>query len=124
MFGWLREGRPDEALQAAGWAGAMSLPRILSLQPDDTLKIEPAAELTQLRRRHLTVAPQAVTGQRTVINQLSTNALEIILEIESNAATSCGLEIQDSAYPQEGIRINLQATELSIEQRGEECATA
>lgn len=47
--GRLREGRDEAALQVAGWAGVMSLPRVLSLCSDHTLSIEPAAELTRLR---------------------------------------------------------------------------
>ena len=34
MYGWLPEEREDAALQAAGWAGALSLPRILSLSAE------------------------------------------------------------------------------------------
>lgn len=30
MLGWLTEKRPAEALKAAGWAGCISLPRVLS----------------------------------------------------------------------------------------------
>ena len=31
LWGWITETRPDADLIAAGWAGAMSLPRVLSL---------------------------------------------------------------------------------------------
>src|SRR5207244_3898309 len=30
LFGWLREGRSREAIEAAGWAGVLSLPWLLS----------------------------------------------------------------------------------------------
>ncbi|MCC6178525.1 MAG: glycoside hydrolase family 32 protein [Chloroflexi bacterium] len=49
MWGWLREGRGPDAIRAAGWASAMSLPRILSLLPDGTIGAEPAPEIRTLR---------------------------------------------------------------------------
>jgi beta-fructofuranosidase len=50
MFGWLREGRPVADQVAAGWSGAMSLPRVLTLDADGRLRTTPAPELTALRR--------------------------------------------------------------------------
>jgi beta-fructofuranosidase len=53
MYGWLPEEREDAALQKAGWAGALSLPRILSLSADGELLMEPAPELERLKKREL-----------------------------------------------------------------------
>jgi beta-fructofuranosidase len=53
MYGWLPEEREDAALQKAGWAGALSLPRILSLSPEGELLMEPAPELESLKKREL-----------------------------------------------------------------------
>lgn len=50
MFGWLQEGRPDEAAVLAGWSGAMSLPREVSLGADGRLVQVPVAEVAALRR--------------------------------------------------------------------------
>lgn len=49
MFGWLQEARSEEAQRAAGWAGVMTLPRVLSLAPDGTLRSAPAPEVEALR---------------------------------------------------------------------------
>ena len=53
MYGWLPEEREDAALQEAGWAGALSLPRILSLSTEGDLRMEPAPELENLKGREL-----------------------------------------------------------------------
>jgi beta-fructofuranosidase len=53
MFAWLPEEREDAALEKAGWAGALSLPRILSLSTDGELLMEPAPELEHLKNREL-----------------------------------------------------------------------
>lgn len=52
MWGWIKEGRTNEAQRAAGWSGAMSLPRILDLAPDGMLRQTPAPELAKLRGQH------------------------------------------------------------------------
>lgn len=116
LFGWLREGRDSAALQVADWAGIMSIPRILSLQSDNTLHMEPAAELGRLRQHQHQIPAQSIKGDQAVIEHLSTNQLEIILEIEYGSSDHCGLRIQDRSYPDEYLQINLQATGLSVEQ--------
>ena len=53
MIGWLRERRADEALLAAGWAGAMSLPRTVTMLNDGSLAFAPVEEVALLRGRHI-----------------------------------------------------------------------
>ena len=49
LWGWIQETRPDAELIAAGWAGAMSLPRVLSLNAQNELQMEVAPVARQLR---------------------------------------------------------------------------
>ncbi|HEV2400256.1 MAG TPA: glycoside hydrolase family 32 protein [Candidatus Sulfotelmatobacter sp.] len=49
LWGWITESRPDADLIAAGWAGAMSLPRVLSLSPDNELQTGVAPDVSVLR---------------------------------------------------------------------------
>lgn len=49
QFGWMQEARPQEALDAAGWSGAMSLPRVLGRGPDGGIVAAPAREVDALR---------------------------------------------------------------------------
>jgi beta-fructofuranosidase len=57
LWGWIPETRPESEYRAAGWAGAMALPRVLSLEPDKSLRmtVAPAAEM--LRTSHVSVKP-------------------------------------------------------------------
>ncbi|MDZ4768869.1 MAG: glycoside hydrolase family 32 protein [Chloroflexota bacterium] len=48
MWGWLKEGRSVAAHTAAGWAGAMTVPRLLTVR-DGLLHQAPAPELQTLR---------------------------------------------------------------------------
>ncbi len=49
LWGWIPETRPEVEYRAAGWAGLMSLPRLLTLDRNDDLQIEVAPEVGQLR---------------------------------------------------------------------------
>jgi beta-fructofuranosidase len=70
LWGWLREARSAAAQRAAGWAGVMSLPRLLTLGPNGTtLHIEVAPEFRKLRGRHtlhtnISARPNAATPLR------------------------------------------------------------
>jgi beta-fructofuranosidase len=49
LWGWIPERRSEEAMRAAGWSGMMSLPRVLSLDPDGTLRMRILPALVSLR---------------------------------------------------------------------------
>jgi beta-fructofuranosidase len=49
LWGWITEARPDAELIKAGWAGVMSLPRVLSLSADNQLQTAVAPEASMLR---------------------------------------------------------------------------
>ena len=49
LWGWIRETRPEAEFAAAGWAGCMSLPRVLSVGAQGQLEMRPASEVLKLR---------------------------------------------------------------------------
>jgi beta-fructofuranosidase len=51
LWGWIPERRPQGESSAAGWAGCMALPRVLSLnaQNDLEMRISPRAEVLRLK---------------------------------------------------------------------------
>src|SRR5215813_3877491 len=53
LWGWIPEKRPDSELIAAGWAGCMALPRVLSLASDNSLQMSFAPQVESLRYRTL-----------------------------------------------------------------------
>jgi beta-fructofuranosidase len=97
MFGWLREGRSREAQRAAGWSGAMSLPRVLSVSSGGDLGMVPAPELEMLRGQRyqwsdITVRPASVG----VLADIRGAQLEIIAEWEPGDATTLGFNVRCS----------------------------
>lgn len=49
LWGWIPETRPEAEFSAAGWAGCMSLPRVLSIGDDGDLRMRVMPEMAQLR---------------------------------------------------------------------------
>lgn len=49
LWGWIRERRPEAEYAAAGWAGMMSLPRVLTIGQEGRLCMSVAEEMRQLR---------------------------------------------------------------------------
>jgi beta-fructofuranosidase len=83
VFGWLWEGRDESAQRAAGWAGVMTLPRVLMPRSDGALGVEPAPELRTLRRRHT-----------SKLEEVHSAALEIVAEFLPSQATQYGLKVR------------------------------
>jgi beta-fructofuranosidase len=83
MWGWLWETRPEAIFRAAGWAGVMSLPRLLSLGQEGRLYQSPAPELSFLRQKHLS----------DQITQLRGDCLELIAAFDGEDLT-CGLKVR------------------------------
>jgi beta-fructofuranosidase len=71
LWGWITETRPDADLIAAGWAGAMSLPRVLSLNSRNELQMEVAPAVQQLRAAHTGIAyNNSSTSREKVVENL------------------------------------------------------
>lgn len=74
LWGWIRETRPDAALTAAGWAGCMSLPRVLTIGAQGQLEMNPAKEVESLRGAR---EEAAVTAAAPFRRKLSDLAIEL-----------------------------------------------
>lgn len=61
VWGWCWETRSEEAQRAAGWAGALSLPRLVAVR-DGVPVVRPVEELTGLRRGRRSVSLDAAPG--------------------------------------------------------------
>ncbi|MEN9936598.1 MAG: hypothetical protein RLZZ387_3177 [Chloroflexota bacterium] len=125
MFGWLRETRPVEAQKAAGWSGAMSLPRVLTLLPDGALGQEPAPEVETLRGAHTHVPGPALIGVASGLpGEVRGDLLEIAAEIELGDAAEVGLVLRATPggeeqtlvyYDRPGARLVVDRTQSSLD---------
>lgn len=86
MLGWLPEGRPEADCLAAGWAGVMSLPRVLSPREDGSIHQEPVAEVATLRGRELTGG------------EVAGGALDVELDVELAEGGRAAWRVRGAAY--------------------------
>lgn len=59
LWGWIPERRSDDEMRKAGWSGMMSLPRVMNLDQDGSLRLTIAPELKALRAAATQQVPRA-----------------------------------------------------------------
>lgn len=95
LWGWVQEARSRQEIQAAGWDGAISLPRVLSVGSQNELVMEVAPEFASLRANTVVIqkprnAEELNTGQSRAI--IHNRAGEIVCTFHSDRL-DCGLEL-------------------------------
>jgi beta-fructofuranosidase len=60
LWGWIPEKRPESEFSAAGWAGCMALPRILSINSEGGLEMQVVPEARVLRAKSFVLPQQQV----------------------------------------------------------------
>ncbi len=114
FWGWIHEARPA----ANGWGSVATLPRVLSLGEDNTLRIEPAPELEMLRYNHRRRAGVSLAaGAEVNLDEVSGDCLELAVEIAPGDAQEVGLSVRRSpdGAEQTNIVCSPQAGTLKIE---------
>jgi beta-fructofuranosidase len=109
LWGWIREGRSDTAQRAAGWAGVMSLPRVLTLGRGGSLRITPAPEIEALRGKHhhfgeRPIPPPPFSSSYTAFSTRG-DTLEIHAEFELEASDPVGLKVRVAPHGEEETSI-------------------
>ena len=74
LWGWIPETRPLAEYRAAGWAGLMSLPRILTMGDDGRLRMQVAPEVGRLRRQEQSILTK--NSEELRIKQISEMTIE------------------------------------------------
>lgn len=117
LWCWIPERRPEQQLRAAGWAGMMSLPRVLRLDNDGGLRMQMLSGFASLRGAAIEGQVVAASGeQRFVLRQANG-------ELLSRPASGQGFELTmtyggDSttllhlSYSPEKQRVTLDGTEI------------
>lgn len=94
MWAWVLDRRPRSMIDAAGWSGTMTLPRVLSLADDGTLRIEPVEELETLRTNSRRLEPFDVApGSGEVLKSVAGDCLELEFEIDPGGASAVILKV-------------------------------
>jgi len=124
MWAWVLDRREELHLRdfsnppKYGWSGTMTLPRVLSLDDDGTLLIQPIEELKQLRmheRKHTDITVRS--GESIRLEDIAGNTMELELTIEPGSAEAFGVKVCCSADGEEQtiIECNPSAKNIKID---------
>jgi beta-fructofuranosidase len=123
LWGWIQESRPVAQYKNAGWAGMMSLPRVMSLAADGTLRYKVADSADVLRGQELQLRGRAGATVRIkgccgeAIYRARRQAGPFKLVIEGDRSKVRWIEVEfDPSYP-DTILIDARPLKLSLEER-------
>jgi beta-fructofuranosidase len=115
LWGWVQETRSQAEVKQAGWGGCMSLPRVLTLAPDNALRMEVADEVYTLRKSKLELhAPQvdSEVGARLAITPISNRAGHVQCRFRPTSAP-CTLDLRLGKGPNARSLFNASYSQTS-----------
>ncbi len=148
LWGWIRETRPEAQFAAAGWSGAMGLPRVLGVNGDGALEMKPALEVESLRgavegatltpqmpfrqklttlRRELRI-PLGVSAGKIAVRLMTEGkkAWELIVDVQASLVTCAEISfaLPRAPWPDDALRIFLDASVIESFIAGREAFTS
>lgn len=108
LWGWIPEKRPDAALLKAGWAGMMSLPRVLSLDSDGVLRMETLPTLKILRAETV-VKSTSAAGQHYTLAKCNGELL-----CTAGAGNNLSLIVTQGGLDAELLRVEYKASSHAV----------
>lgn len=110
LFAWMDMWESPMPSKAHRWAGALTLPRELTLAADGSVRMNPARELAALRREPHTFLAQTLTNQHLPLTN-DVQELTLTLRPADNDAERYGLAIGSAAR----LFVDNQAHRLVLE---------
>lgn len=117
LIGWMDMWESPMPSKAHYWAGALTLPRELSLDDKGRVRMQPARELAELRRQHEHWTQLALTNERKPLG-LDAHALELQVTLDLSAsAERFGLELAATTDGSRGalLYVDAQAGRLVLD---------
>lgn len=99
LMGWMEKWGAPTPSQQHGWAGAMTIPRVMDLLPDGTIVLQPAPAVSGLRYQHCRwVGLQVDPDTHGYLPELRGDAVEIIatFDLAGCTASRFGLKLRCS----------------------------
>jgi len=110
MWAWIREMR-----KTTGWSGTLSLPRVLYLGEDKTLRISPPKELEILRYNPKMLENLTITADAELpLKDIRGNSIELSIEMVPDGAGRCGVKVCTSPDDQEQTLVFYDAAEKML----------
>ena len=112
MWAWIFDGRGGETRRQSGWSGTMSLPRVLWLGGDQTLRMRPAEELSLLRYNPRTIEDLTVPADGELpVEGVGGTSIELAVEMLPEGAEQFGLKICTSPGGEEETLVYCDAVD-------------
>lgn len=109
MWGWLR-GFPE----GRGWNGCLTIARILTMGADGHLRQSPAPEMEKIRTRGFELANVGIKSATNYMENVKSDALEIIAEFDPGDAKQFGLRLRTSDDGARSVNITFDGTNLDV----------
>lgn len=113
IWGWVLERKPKH-LKDFGWSGIMSVPRVLSLDKNNALQIQPAAELATIRTSEIVEENIVVAAGEEKLLRAKGTALEIKMELEGGKQSPYGVKVFCSPDGREETSITYDPVKKNI----------
>ena len=115
MWAWLMDTPGFKTRTPRGWSGTMSLPRVLTLAGDGSLRMNPPEEIERLRYNARSRADLAVPADGELkVEGVSGTSIEIELEIRPQGARQFGVKVCCSPGGEEQTAIFYDAAEKKL----------
>ena len=108
LWGWVEETRSPEDCKAAGWAGAMALPRVLTLGTGNELKMDVPPEFALLLHDTQTIRTP-LKAEALARMHIRNRAGKISCGFKAGQ-TGCGLELRNGTNPEPLFAIGCDGT--------------
>jgi beta-fructofuranosidase len=94
MWAWIFDKPGFGVRDESGWSGTMSLPRVLSLAEDGTLRMDVPKEIENLRCNSKVIKNIMIDSDSTkVLEGISGNSIELAIEMISQKAVQMGVKV-------------------------------
>jgi beta-fructofuranosidase len=94
MWAWIFDGRKKKTRKASPWSGTMSLPRVLWLAKDDTLRMAVPEELETLRYNSKALSNLTVEADSEMtLEGIRGNSIELSVEMVADGAEQFGVKV-------------------------------
>ncbi|MFU8888614.1 MAG: extracellular solute-binding protein [Trueperaceae bacterium] len=116
LFGWIKERRPDAVVRARSrWSGALSLARVLGVDPHGRLTMVPAPEYAALRRdAHAERDVLLPDGAARTLEHVRGDALELSLTVNVPAGARLILDLRATDDAAETTRVVVDAARRTV----------
>lgn len=112
LWGWAWEARDDSAVEQDGWAGLLTVPRVVELAADGTPRFSPAAELVGLRGDGGSRTGDLAAGECVVLDVDAGRALDLEARLVPGAGGRVWLRVLASAD-------GAEATDVGVDHAGQ-----